>query len=819
MYSGTTKYDKYEAELERVLQDPYAEPVSLPLEFLEAITDGFSNEQEIARGGFGVVYKGVLGSGNVIAVKKNYDMKLLDDTQYEKELRHLMGFIHHENIVQLIGFCAESRWETRPEITGSHILVEARTRLLCFEYLGNGSLADYVSCEPFDFGWDRRYGVIQGICKGLYFLHEECSILHRDLKPQNILMDDDMVPKITDFGLSRHWNERKSKTFTQNFTGTVGYMAPEFIFHGEISPEADIFSLGVIIIEIITGEKRNPHRILPEYSRLLNEDNSLQSTEKSLQQFTEKEVGRWRKIFETSGTDATLQEVYTQEVKQLIEIALKCVDPERKKRSNAWEVLQLFSKLNGHRGLCDSNGESNQQVRELLSVQPSDLLFPSDEPHKLCRTVCSLHLKNNTNAHVAFKLVAKTLAEHFVFPPRGAVPPSCSYTLAVTMRNQQRPQLGSDGFFTLESTIASIHGLHHLGGRAAADYLDRFFTKAKEKGRQVQQIKVRPVYEQTKVPGISSEGSHIKYKITIIRPDWAMGYDSLLYMNIDVHPTEPWILMSNYDKSAPIGILDYDTQEPMCFFAAGMPKDVSPLSMRNDGRIEEHGTAKFIPRKKWIVVGCYSGRIKVYSYMIVRNLKESRSFLASEIKSFKAHNSGRMLLDVHPTEPYLLSASSGDRSLWSAAGMIKLWNWDKGWDCIRTFENQYGGAYHVKFNPMDANSFLAISDDGGDVQVYNIGSPYCESILPGARAIWDCDSITCVETLKGHTSYVRSTSSHSELPILFTGSEDGTIRLWNSGTFRVRGNTRLWARISKGDSMFEGIKKDCDHTQTWISNY
>jgi len=369
-------------------------------------------------------------------------------------------------------------------------MAETRSRLLCFEYLGNGSLDKYVSSDPMELGWDRRYSIIEGICRGLYFLHEECNIVHLDLKPQNIMVDDNMEPKIMDFGLSRLLGEEKSKTITQNCTGTLGYMAPEYINRGEISPEADIFSLGVIMIELITGHKNYPQTNLL-HSQYSNVKNSPQNTQAPVQEFTEKEIGRWTKIFESSRIDAKAQEVYSQQLKQLIDIALKCVEPERKKRPNAWEILQLFVLNAGD--ISSTNSNDDHQVGELLSVQSPKLEFPSDQPkNKWHRTSCSLHLNNNTYTHVAFRLVTET-PDHFAFPPPGIVPPSCRYTLAVTMRHQQKPRLDSSMLFTLESTMASIQGLQNFR-RYKDDAPDKFFTKAKERGREVHQIKMAPVY-------------------------------------------------------------------------------------------------------------------------------------------------------------------------------------------------------------------------------------------------------------------------------------------------------------------------------------
>ncbi|KAF7028044.1 hypothetical protein CFC21_040022 [Triticum aestivum] len=130
---------------EKKLQDPSATPVPLPFEFLKAITCDFSSEQELGRGEHGVVYKGVLPSGKIIAVKKLFQTHLMDDKKFQNELSSLMG-IKHQNVVQLIGYCAETSFEmVNLQGSGKHIMDEIPKRLLCFEYVGNRSLHDYIS--------------------------------------------------------------------------------------------------------------------------------------------------------------------------------------------------------------------------------------------------------------------------------------------------------------------------------------------------------------------------------------------------------------------------------------------------------------------------------------------------------------------------------------------------------------------------------------------------------------------------------------------------------------------------------------------------
>ncbi|WVZ96617.1 hypothetical protein U9M48_042232 [Paspalum notatum var. saurae] len=315
--------------LEKKLEDQTTTPVSLPLEFLKAITCNFSDDRELGRGGYGVVYKGVLQSGKVIAVKKLFDTHLLDDNnQFVNEVTYFMG-VRHKNVVQLVGYCAESKWEAMKLPSGNYVMVQIPAWLLCFEYQCNGSLDKHVSDESSGLDWDKRYEIIKGVCRGLHYLHEECHIVHLDLKPQNILMDAMMVPKIADFGLSRLLGEQKSRTVTANCAGTVGYMSKEYIDRGIISSKADIFSLGVIIIEILTGSRDYP--------------NIDEITEISPKSYTEKVVGSWRNRLGTASSMYTSLEVHIQQVEQCVSIALKCLESDYKKRPSSLEIVQILN--------------------------------------------------------------------------------------------------------------------------------------------------------------------------------------------------------------------------------------------------------------------------------------------------------------------------------------------------------------------------------------------------------------------------------------------------------------------------------------------
>ncbi|RLN11750.1 hypothetical protein C2845_PM09G08290 [Panicum miliaceum] len=246
--------------LETVLQDPSEEPCVIPLQCLRDITNNFSGDRELGRGGFGVVYKGVLPNEKIVAVKNLLSMSLCQERQFENEVDSLMR-VRHKNIVRFVGYCCETQHKYTT-YNGINVFVEMPKRLLCFEYMTSGSLDKYISEESCGLDWNECYKIIKGICGGLHYLHNECeingSVIHLDLKPKNILLDDNMMPKIADFGLARLFSDKKTQTCATSLVGSKGYMALEYMWESIISPIADIYSLCVIIIEIITGHKYGP---------------------------------------------------------------------------------------------------------------------------------------------------------------------------------------------------------------------------------------------------------------------------------------------------------------------------------------------------------------------------------------------------------------------------------------------------------------------------------------------------------------------------------------------------------------------------------
>ena len=242
-------------------QLPVPKPVDINLkafsfqELLQA-TNGLRNK--LGRGAFGTVFSGVLtlaAEEVEVAVKKLEKVIEHGEKEFLTEVQ-VIGLTHHKNLVRLVGFCNEK----------NH-------RLLVYELMKNGTLSDFLFGEGRRPSWDQRAEIVYGIARGLLYLHEECEtqIIHCDIKPQNVLLDKNYTAKIADFGLAKLLDKDQTRTSTK-VRGTMGYMAPEWLKNAPVTAKVDVYSFGVMLLEIIFCRKHlELHQVneLTEGSKLI----------------------------------------------------------------------------------------------------------------------------------------------------------------------------------------------------------------------------------------------------------------------------------------------------------------------------------------------------------------------------------------------------------------------------------------------------------------------------------------------------------------------------------------------------------------------
>ncbi|KAK9937441.1 hypothetical protein M0R45_014233 [Rubus argutus] len=216
-------------------------------ESVTAATDYFSLQNKLGEGGFGPVYKGKLSTGREVAVKRLSGGSVQGTLEFKNELV-LISELQHTNLVQLLGYC-----------------IHGAERMLIYEYMPNKSL-DYIlfdSTRGMLLDWEKRFNIIEGIAQGLLYLHKysRLKVIHRDLKASNILLDEDMNPKISDFGMARIFTVNEVEANTNRIVGTYGYMSPEYAMEGIFSGKSDVFSFGVLMLEIISGRRNNSFHV------------------------------------------------------------------------------------------------------------------------------------------------------------------------------------------------------------------------------------------------------------------------------------------------------------------------------------------------------------------------------------------------------------------------------------------------------------------------------------------------------------------------------------------------------------------------------
>ncbi|CAN8242076.1 unnamed protein product [Cochlearia groenlandica] len=320
----TTKREKTQREKRQIkemlgggiIDDDGEQMCYLNLHDIMVATNSFAEENKLGEGGFGPVYKGKLTNGMDVAIKRLSKKSSQGLTEFKNEVVLIIK-LQHKNLVRLLGYC-----------------VENDEKLLIYEYMSNKSLDSFlfdpVKCRELD--WEKRMNIVNGTTRGLQYLHEDSrlKIIHRDLKASNVLLDEEKNPKISDFGTARIFGCKQIDDSTERIVGTFGYMSPEYALGGMISEKSDIYSFGVLLLEIISGKKA---------TRFVHNDKKH-----SLVAYA------WESWCETKGIniiEEALCGLYSiKEAMQCVHIALLCVQDHPNDRPTISQIVYMLSNDN-----------------------------------------------------------------------------------------------------------------------------------------------------------------------------------------------------------------------------------------------------------------------------------------------------------------------------------------------------------------------------------------------------------------------------------------------------------------------------------------
>ncbi|XVF79031.1 hypothetical protein PTKIN_Ptkin14bG0186900 [Pterospermum kingtungense] len=300
------------SRLEQELKGIELQTSSFSLRQIKAATNNFDAANKIGEGGFGPVYKGILADGTAVAVKQLSARSRQGNREFVTEIGMISG-LQHPHLVKLYGCC-----------------IEGDQLLLIYEYLENNSLARALFGSEevrLELDWPTRRKICIGIARGLAFLHEESrlKIVHRDIKATNVLLDKNLNAKISDFGLAKLDEEHNTHISTR-IAGTYGYMAPEYALHGRLTDKADVYSFGIVALEIVSGKCNTKHRpngesvYLPEWANILKVKGNILDL-----------------IDPRIGSDCNIEEAMV-----MIDVALLCTNPTAKVRPSMSSVVSML---------------------------------------------------------------------------------------------------------------------------------------------------------------------------------------------------------------------------------------------------------------------------------------------------------------------------------------------------------------------------------------------------------------------------------------------------------------------------------------------
>ncbi|XP_062079017.1 rust resistance kinase Lr10-like [Humulus lupulus] len=317
-------------------------------------------KEKLGEGGFGTVYKGQLSSGPFVAVKMLGKSKINNDQDFINEVATI-GRIHHVNIVRLIGFCVDGTW-----------------RALIYEFMSNGSLDKYIFSQEImnnvvssSFS-QVLFEISLGIARGIEYLHRGCGmrILHFDIKPHNILLDENFIPKVSDFGLARSYSLDNSLVSLTVARGTMGYIAPELFYKniGKVSNKSDVYSFGMLLMEM-ANRRKNVNR------------HTENSSDIYLPLLIHKQLNEGKKV---KIDDEHVTEEESETIKKMAIVALWCIQLRPCDRPTMSQVIEML--------------ESNI---ECLQVPPNLHLYPQEQMSKNSETSFSLKLSREDSTDVS----------------------------------------------------------------------------------------------------------------------------------------------------------------------------------------------------------------------------------------------------------------------------------------------------------------------------------------------------------------------------------------------------------------------------------
>ncbi|EFH70822.1 predicted protein [Arabidopsis lyrata subsp. lyrata] len=295
---------------EEVLNSLHIRPYTFSYSELRTATQDFDPSNKLGEGGFGPVFKGKLNDGREIAVKQLSVASRQGKGQFVAEIATISA-VQHRNLVKLYGCC-----------------IEGNQRMLVYEYLSNNSLDQALFEEKsLQLGWSDRFEICLGVAKGLAYMHEESNprIVHRDVKASNILLDSDLVPKLSDFGLAKLYDDKKTHISTR-VAGTIGYLSPEYVMLGHLTEKTDVFAFGIVALEVVSGRPNSSPELDDDKQYLLEWAWSLHQEKRDLEL-----------------VDPDLTEFDKEEVKRVIGVAFLCTQTDHAIRPTMSRVVGMLT--------------------------------------------------------------------------------------------------------------------------------------------------------------------------------------------------------------------------------------------------------------------------------------------------------------------------------------------------------------------------------------------------------------------------------------------------------------------------------------------